>query len=102
MSQKGRVCLRREGFIFLYSFALAYICYEMNKLRNHFFCLREEDFFSTKGRFYLRKEGFIIVYIVVLTYICYKINKLLLYTKGRFLSTKGSFIYERKIFVGPR
>ena len=42
------------------------------------------------------------LYIVVLTYICYKINKLLLYTKGRFLSTKGSFIYERKIFVGPK
>ena len=64
--------------------------------------MSERKILSTKGRFYLRKEGFIILYIVVLTYICYKINKLLLYTKGRFLSTKGSFIYERKIFVGPR
>ena len=88
-------CLRKEGFISLFSFALAYIFYEMNKLRNHFFVYERKIFF-------LRKEGFIIVYIVVLTYICYKINKLLLYTKGRFLSTKGSFIYERKIFVGPR
>ena len=61
MSQKGRLGLRKEGFIFLYSFALAYICYEMNKLQNDFFCLRKEDFFfyerkvlSTKGRFYYR------------------------------------------------
>ena len=38
-----RFCLWKEGFIFLYSFALAYICYKMNKLRN--------DFLSTKGRF---------------------------------------------------
>ena len=102
MSQKGRFCQRKEGFIFLYSFAFAYICYEMNKLRNDFLSTKGRFFFSTKGRFYLRKEGFIIVYIVVLTYICYKINKLRLSTKGRFLSTKGSFIYERKIFVGPR
>ena len=101
MSQKGRFCQRKEGFIFLYSFALAYICYEMNKLRNDFFSTKGR-FFSTKRKFYLRKEGFIIVYIVVLAYICYKINKLLLYKKGRFLSTKGSFIYERKIFVGRR
>ena len=94
MCQKRRFCLRKEGFIFLYSFALAYICYEMNKLRNDFLSTKGRFFFSTKERFYLRKEGFIILYIVVLTYICYKINKLR-------LSTKGSFIYKRKIFVGP-
>ena len=80
----------------------------MNKLRNHFFCLRKEDFFSTKGRFYLRKEGFIIVYIVVLTYICYKINKFCLRkedfclqkealsTKGRYLLGLGSEIWSMK------
>ena len=61
MPQKGRFCLRKEGFIFLYSFALAYICYEMNKLRN--------DFLSTKGRFFLRKEGFIYERKVLLSYI---------------------------------
>ena len=38
LSQKGRFCLKKEGFIFVYSFApLAYICYEMNKLRFFFF-----------------------------------------------------------------
>ena len=87
MSQKGRFCLRKEGFIFLYSFALAYICYEMNKLRNDFLSTKGR-FFSTKGRFYLRKEGFIIVYILVLPYICYKINKLL----------NEVFVYERKVW----
>ena len=89
MSQKGRFCLRKEGFIFLYSFALAYICYEMNKLRNDFFVYERKIFFSMKGRFYLRKEGFIIVYIEVLPYICYKINKLL----------NEVFVYERKLYL---
>ena len=61
-SMKRRYCLRKEdfvyekkGFIFVYSFALAYICYEMNKLRNEFLS-RKGRFLSTKGRFYLRKE----------------------------------------------
>ena len=63
-SQKGRFCLRKEGFIFVYSFALAYICYEMNKLRNVFLSTKGR-FLSTKGRFYLRKEGCFFVYIVV-------------------------------------
>ena len=76
MSQKGRFCLRKEGFIFLYKMI---------------FCLRKEDFFSTKGRFYLRKEGFIIVYIVVLPYICYKINKLL---NEVFCLRKEGLVYE--------
>ena len=65
LSQKGRFCLGKEGFMFVYSFALAYICYEMNKLQNDFLSTKGR-FFSTKGRFYLRKEGFIIVYILVL------------------------------------
>ena len=55
LSQKGRFCLRKEGFIFVYSFALAYICYEMNKLRNDFLTTKGR-LLSTKGRFYLQKE----------------------------------------------
>ena len=86
LSQRGRFCLQKGGFIFVYSFALAYICYEMNKLRSDFLSTKGR-FLSTKGRFYLRKEGFIIVYIVVLPYICYKINKLLCERKA--WSTKG-------------
>ena len=62
---KRRYCLRKEdfvyeGFIFVYSFSLAYICYEMNKLRNDVFVYERKIFvyerkvLSTKGRFYYR------------------------------------------------
>ena len=73
-------------FYFRICFALAYICYEMNKLRNDILSTKGR-FLSMKGRFYLGKEGFIIVYIIVLPYNCCKINKLLCERKA--WSTKG-------------
>ena len=53
-SVKRRYCLRKEDFVYERK-VLAYICNEMNKLRNEFLSTKGR-FLSMKGRFYLRKE----------------------------------------------